>query len=130
MFRCQPPLYLSASTLAANLLGYSRENGVWAKARSKAKCQVPDGCWGKPRYQVTRTYGPFGQFKIDWIFVRSTALKDPYDTRQPYRFSPNFGRTLRELNHSLSGPISDHNPITADLPVGRMPQSAGAPEDT
>ena len=32
--------------MAANLLAYSRENGVWAKSRSKARCQVPDGCWG------------------------------------------------------------------------------------
>ena len=40
-----PNQYLSAS-LAANLLAYSREKGVWAKARSKARCQVPDGCWG------------------------------------------------------------------------------------
>ena len=39
------PFILSASTLAANLLGYSREKGVWAKSRSKARCQVPDGCW-------------------------------------------------------------------------------------
>jgi endonuclease/exonuclease/phosphatase family metal-dependent hydrolase len=73
-----------------------------------------------PTQEFTRTFGPLGQFKIDWILVRPGALNNPYDANQPYRFSPHYGRTLRELNHSLSGPISDHSPITADLPLDEV----------
>ena len=34
-------------------------------------------------------------------------------------FTPYYGRTLKALNHSIPDRISDHNPITVDLPLGR-----------
>ena len=70
-----------------------------------------------PTQELQRTYGPIGTYKLDWIFVRPAALTKPCDVEQSYRFSPHFGRTLRELNHSLPGRISDHSPITVDLPL-------------
>ena len=55
------------------------------------------------------------RFKLDWIFVK------PYETeknnKKITRLKPFYGRTLRKLNHSLSPPISDHVPITVDLPL-------------
>ena len=67
--------------------------------------------------ELDRTYGPFGAFKLDWIFVKPSHLTDPHGTEQPYRFAPHFGRTMRRLNHSLPGHISDHSPITVTLPL-------------
>ena len=74
-----------------------------------------------PTSELGRTYGPIGRYKLDWIFVRPVSLSDPNDTKQPYRFAPHFGRTLKELNQSIPERISDHCPITVDLPLGEPP---------
>lgn len=55
------------------------------------------------------------EFKLDWIFVKPVRLTDPDDRAQGYLFAPRFGRTLKALNQSVKGRISDHNPVTADL---------------
>ena len=69
-------------------------------------------------YEVERTISFVGKFKLDWIFVKPPALTEPYDKRQPHRFAPHFGRTLKSLNYALSDRISDHSPIMVDLPLG------------
>jgi len=65
------------------------------------------------------------EFKIDWIFVKPHGLKDPEDRDQPRLFAPALGRTLKLLNEGVSGRISDHNPITVDLPLAE-PDAQGA----
>lgn len=55
--------------------------------------------------------------KLDWIFVKPLGLTDPNDPDQPFRFAPQFGRTLKTLNYSLKDRISDHNPLIVDLPL-------------
>jgi len=57
------------------------------------------------------------ELKLDWFFVKPIGLTDPDDRKQPYRFAPQFGRTLKTLNYSLKDRISDHNPLIVDLPV-------------
>ena len=76
-----------------------------------------------PTSELGRTYGPIGKYKLDWIFVRPPSLLDPHDPKQPYRFAPYFGRTLKELNQGIPDRISDHCPITVDLPLGEPPIS-------
>lgn len=71
-----------------------------------------------PTSELGRTYGPIGKYKLDWFFVRPVSLTDPHGTKQSYRFAPYFGRTLKELNQSIPERISDHSPITVDLPLG------------
>jgi hypothetical protein len=71
-----------------------------------------------PTSELGRTFGPVGKYKLDWIFVRPASLTDPHAVRQPYRFAPLFGRTLKELNQSIPERISDHSTITVDLPLG------------
>jgi endonuclease/exonuclease/phosphatase family metal-dependent hydrolase len=66
-------------------------------------------------YEVTRTVGPFGQFKLDWIFVKPYWGKVPAGDA-PYRFSPHFPHTMKELNYSYAERLSDHNPMVVDLP--------------
>ncbi|HWN09477.1 MAG TPA: endonuclease/exonuclease/phosphatase family protein [Pyrinomonadaceae bacterium] len=74
-------------------------------------------------FEVERTIGFIGKFKLDWIFVKPPALKSPYGERQPYIFAPHFGRTLKELNHSIEDRISDHDPLIVDLPFGETGDS-------
>jgi endonuclease/exonuclease/phosphatase family metal-dependent hydrolase len=74
-----------------------------------------------PTSELGRTYGPIGRFKLDWIFVRPARLIDPHSGKESYRFAPHFGRTLKELNQSIPERISDHNPITVDLPFNEPP---------
>lgn len=69
-------------------------------------------------YEMERTIAFVGKFKLDWIFVKPPALTEPYANKQPHRFAPHFGRTLKSLNDALKDRISDHSPIMADLPLG------------
>lgn len=74
-----------------------------------------------PTSELGRTFGPVGKYKLDWIFVRPANLTEPHGTKQSYRFAPHFGRTLKELNESIPERISDHSPITVDLPLQEPP---------
>ncbi len=67
-------------------------------------------------FEVERTIGFVGKFKLDWIFVKPAGLTSPYGLDQPYVFAPQFGRTLKDLNHSFADRISDHDPLIVDLP--------------
>lgn len=55
--------------------------------------------------------------KLDWIFVKPVGLTDPDDDEQPFRFAPQFGRTLKTLNYALKDRISDHSALIVDLPL-------------
>jgi endonuclease/exonuclease/phosphatase family metal-dependent hydrolase len=63
-----------------------------------------------------RTFWAVGKSKLDWIFVKAFA-KQPRGKREPYRLAPHFPRTLEVLNTALGHRLSDHVPITVDLPV-------------
>lgn len=67
-------------------------------------------------FQVDRAIGRVSKMKLDWIFVKAFAT-DPRDEAGSYRFAPHFGRTMEVLNDSIDGRISDHSPITVDLPL-------------
>jgi hypothetical protein len=71
--------------------------------------------WGKARV---------ARFKLDWIFVKSNT-GDPRDAKGSYTFEPHFPRTLLDLNNCLPEPISDHSPMTVDLPF-REPKELSA----
>lgn len=75
-------------------------------------------------YEVERTVAFVGKYKLDWIFVRPPALTGHDDERQPHRFAPHFGRTLKSLNEALPDRVSDHAPIMVALPLGE-PRVAG-----
>ena len=77
-----------------------------------------------PTNELGKKYGPVGQFKLDWIFVKPAKLSDSAGRDPSYAFTPCFGRTLKELNHSLPDRISDHSPITVDLPLGERAPAA------
>jgi len=72
-------------------------------------------------FALAKTYGGLlGEYKIDWFFVKGLGT----DSRTPggnYQFAPHFGWTLMELNNAPEQPLSDHAPITVDLPLTEPP---------
>jgi hypothetical protein len=52
------------------------------------------------------------------MFILPPNLDKPKDKSGTDVFAPHYGRTLKALNHSIPQRISDHNPITVDLPLG------------
>jgi endonuclease/exonuclease/phosphatase family metal-dependent hydrolase len=69
-------------------------------------------------YQVARPLYILGKYKLDWIFVKPAALKNPTDKKGSYQFAPHFGRTLTLINEATEERLSDHRPILVDLPLG------------
>jgi len=67
---------------------------------------VTELIWGKVRV---------AKFKLDWIFVKS-ELNNPRDLKGRYVLAPHFARTLTDLNNFTPEPMSDHSPMTVDLP--------------
>jgi endonuclease/exonuclease/phosphatase family metal-dependent hydrolase len=74
-----------------------------------------------PTFELARTVGPVGKLKLDWIFVKSYS-QYPHSEDAPYRFGPHFAQTMEELNFFPQEPLSDHNPISVDLPFGEPSQ--------
>ncbi len=75
-----------------------------------------------PTSELGKTFGLVGQYKLDWMFIHPPSLAKPKGNDDSERFAPHYGRTLKALNHSIPGRISDHNPITVDLPLSnRLP---------
>ena len=93
-------------------LGNSNERG----SKGFAPTFVSELIWGKVRV---------AKFKLDWIFVKSN-LNQPRDPKGSYLFAPHFPRTLYDLNNCLPDPISDHSPMTVDLPFNepKLPHNA------
>jgi len=70
-----------------------------------------------PTYTFERDFGGLvGNLKLDWFFVKS-FIRDPRRDDQSYRFAPHFPVTMRELNEAAEDRISDHPPMTVDLPL-------------
>jgi endonuclease/exonuclease/phosphatase family metal-dependent hydrolase len=70
-----------------------------------------------PTYAFARDYGGIvGRFRLDWIFVKPYT-ESPRGADQPWLLAPAFPRTMRELNQATPDRLSDHPPITVDLPL-------------
>jgi endonuclease/exonuclease/phosphatase family metal-dependent hydrolase len=70
-----------------------------------------------PTYAFNRDFGGLvGRFKLDWILVKP-FIDDPRRAGQSYRFAPSFPITMRELNEAVADRVSDHAPMTVDLPL-------------
>ncbi|MBI4971580.1 MAG: hypothetical protein HZC17_07065 [Candidatus Omnitrophica bacterium] len=62
-------------------------------------------------------YNISGAYRLDWIFVKPVGLTHPFDNHASFRCAPHFGATLKEMNTSLTRPISNHSPNVVDLPL-------------
>lgn len=67
---------------------------------------VAELIWGKVK---------LAKYKLDWFFIKD-EITSPRDSNGSYLFAPHFPRTLLELNNAPPEPISDHSPMTVDLP--------------
>ncbi|MBV8572281.1 MAG: hypothetical protein JO319_16800 [Acidobacteriaceae bacterium] len=68
-------------------------------------------------FAMAKTYGGLvGQYKLDWFFIKGYAT-DPEKPGGSYKFAPHFAWTLEELNNAPDKPLSDHFPMTVDLPL-------------
>jgi endonuclease/exonuclease/phosphatase family metal-dependent hydrolase len=87
------------------------------RGRTLADSNQRSGKGFAPTYAFSRDYGGLvGRFKLDWIFVKP-FIEQPRRVEQSYRFAPHFPVTMRALNESAMGRISDHPPMTVDLPL-------------
>jgi endonuclease/exonuclease/phosphatase family metal-dependent hydrolase len=78
-------------------------------------------------FALAKTYGGlFGEYKLDWFFVKGLAT-DSHKPGGKYQFAPHFARTLLELNYAPDESLSDHVPITVDLPLTEPPPHATSP---
>ncbi len=78
-------------------------------------------------FALAKTYGGlFGEYKLDWFFVKGLAT-DGRKFGGKYQFAPHFAWTLLELNSAPPGSLSDHAPITVDLPLTEPPPLEAKP---
>jgi endonuclease/exonuclease/phosphatase family metal-dependent hydrolase len=69
-------------------------------------------------FSFRRTYhGLFGEFKIDWMLVKLLDPPAP-NLKTDVPLQPHRGRTLCDLNTAAGDHISDHCPVTVELPLG------------
>ena len=92
-----------------------RERTINGTSGTLANSNQRDNVGFAVTFQFDRPIGPIGKFKLDWIFVKS-YLDRPRDSTATYRFAPHFSRTLSMVNLGLEEPLSDHHPISIDLP--------------
>ncbi len=86
-----------------------------------------------PTFAMKRDFGGLvGRYKLDWFFVKP-FIPRPRGRGMSYRFAPHFPFTMRDLNGAVPDGVSDHAPMTVDLPfaepaapasAGRAPQTA------
>lgn len=71
----------------------------------------------EPTFTLKRDFGGLvGRYKLDWFFVKP-YISQPRGDGMSYQFAPHFPMTMRDLNNVLPDGISDHAPITVDLPL-------------
>jgi endonuclease/exonuclease/phosphatase family metal-dependent hydrolase len=78
-------------------------------------------------FALARTYGGLvGEYKLDWFFVKGYAT-DSDKQGGIYKFAPHFAQTLAEVNNAPDVSLSDHFPITVDIPLTEPPLKADHP---
>jgi endonuclease/exonuclease/phosphatase family metal-dependent hydrolase len=78
-------------------------------------------------FALAKTYGHLvGEYKLDWFFVKGYAT-DPSKPGGSYKFAPHFARTLQEVNEAPDDSLSDHFPITVDIPLTEPPVKVTQP---
>jgi hypothetical protein len=71
-----------------------------------------------PTFTLARDFGGLvGRYKLDWFFVKP-FIPQPRGEGMSYEFAPHFPLTMRDLNNAVPDGVSDHAPITVDLPLG------------
>ena len=70
-----------------------------------------------PTFTLARDFGGLvGRYKLDWFFIKP-FIPQPRGEGMSHQFAPHFPLTMRDLNNAVPDGISDHAPITVDLPL-------------
>lgn len=69
----------------------------------------------KPTFACKRSFG-IAKYKLDWIFVKPN-FDSSFDKKDAHNLAPMYGRTLYELNYAQKDMLSDHAPVTLDIPL-------------
>lgn len=91
----------------------ARNNEHSAKTLSDSNQRATKGF--VPTFSMKRDFGGTIKYRLDWIFV-----KPPQSTKGANAgpvFLPEMPRTFNELNNALAERLSDHAPITVDMPL-------------
>ena len=89
-----------------------------ANRRGRTLSQSNERAWKGfvPTFSFQKTYFHLiGSYKIDWFLLKMSQSEKSRSTVAP--FTPYYGRTLTDINTALGDRISDHVPITVDLPL-------------
>jgi len=79
-----------------------------------------------PTFSMKRDFGGLvGRYKLDWFFVKP-FIPEPRGEGMSYEFAPHFPVTMRDLNNAVPDGVSDHTPITVDLPFSELARTTGA----
>lgn len=71
----------------------------------------------EPTFTLKRDFGGLiGRYKLDWFLVKP-FIPHPRGEGMSYEFAPHFPLTMRDLNNAVPDGVSDHAPITVDLPL-------------
>lgn len=70
----------------------------------------------KTTFEMQKAFG-VAKYKLDWFFIKPLNLTDSNNKEGSYAFAPHYGRTHSAINRSFGERISDHDPITIDIPV-------------
>jgi len=71
----------------------------------------------EPTFTLKRDFGGLvGRYKLDWILVKPFIPRSRGEGMS-YEFAPHFPVTMRDLNNAVPDGVSDHAPMTVDLPL-------------
>jgi len=80
-----------------------RARSVGGRAGTLSNSNQRAGKGFETTFQVDRSIRTVGKLKLDWFFVKGMA--------------PRFGTTYKDLNYAPRQRMSDHDPISVDLPL-------------
>lgn len=93
------------------------DRNLHAKGRTLANSNQRAFKGFEPTFSLKRDFGGIiGRYKLDWFFIKPFITNSRGDNMS-YQFAPHFPVTLRDLNSLLPDGISDHAPISVDLPL-------------
>lgn len=93
----------------------SAERNLHEKGKTLADSNQRTRKGFEPTFTMKRDFGGLvGRYKLDWFFVKAYDQKPRGEG--PYLFAPHDPITMRDLNTSVPDGISDHPPMTVDLP--------------
>src|SRR5579872_853395 len=92
------------------------ERNLHGKGKTLANSNQRASKGFEPTFIMKRDFGGVvGRYKLDWFFVKP-FIPRPRGAGMSYRFAPHFPFTMRDLNSAVPDGISDHAPMTVDLP--------------